>query len=139
MQTSTRILAGLCALALLGIVGAVNVYQQAHALAAEPDPYRIRVQAERFREVERRIPPGALVGYVSNQPFETVLGQAMFFGAQYTLAPRLLVDGPEAAQTHWILGNFTKPTDLAQVAPRLDARLAADLGSGVVLFERGAR
>jgi hypothetical protein len=122
--------------ALLALTAALNVYQRARAVAAAPDPYKIDQQAERFRGVAARVPPGAVMGFLTDQTPESIGGHAMYFGAQYALAPRLLVWNEKDTTRRWVLGNFATPVDLSQVAKAHGLKLAADFGSGVALFEK---
>lgn len=139
MNRKTRLNAGLGIVALLGIAAAIHLYDRAQALRVEPDPYRIGMQADRFAGVQGRVPPGEVMGYITDQSPETVVAQAMYFGAQYALAPRLLTWNHRAHQPAWVLGNFSRPVDVNAIAKERGLAVAADLGSGVVLFhwERG--
>jgi hypothetical protein len=89
---------------------------------------------ERFREVIAMVPPEAVVGYVSDLPDSTQRGQVAFYGARYALAPRLVILHETPQKQDWILGNFSKPVDLAQIEKENRLNLVQDLGSGVVIF-----
>jgi hypothetical protein len=136
MTRQTRLTFGLGAVALLALAGAVHLYEQAQALRKEPDPYRIGMQADRFAGVLAQVPPGEVMGYITDQAPGSVVAQAMYFGAQYALAPRLLVWEGKAPKREWVLGNFPRPVDLGTLARERGLKPIRDLGSGVVLLRR---
>jgi len=102
----------------------------------QPDAYRIGGQQERWREVGQLLPQGCVVGYLSDVPFEDVRGSAAFFGAQYALAPRLLVDLKPGREVRWVVGDFAKPADLQKIQAEYRLRLVRDFGGSLALFER---
>jgi hypothetical protein len=100
------------------------------------DPYQVAAQFSRFEGVQSAIPEKAMLGYLTDAVPGSVVGDAMFNGAQYVLAPRVLQKG---AAFDLVLGNFTKPGDFAAVGRAQGLRLERDFGNGVVLFRREAR
>jgi len=154
---------GVAAVAILSILGAFNSYQVSQQLAQSGgDPYRVSAARERFAAAAQRLPPGGVVGYISDLPCEgctpapgttgglprrqggamTVgaglrnAGNAAFVGARYALAPRLVAPIPEAPTAEWALGNFSQPDDFAAFGAQSGFTMIADLGNGVVIYRR---
>ena len=126
--------------ALLGVLavaasfdyyGASARYQQSNT-----DPYRIAEQLERFRPAIGILPPSSVVGYLSDLPVSGMDGRAAFLSAQYTLAPRLLVEAGAGPPPRLAIGNFSHPQDFAAAGRPLGLHVDRDLGNGVVLFSR---
>jgi len=97
------------------------------------DPYMISAQAARLGGFADAIRSIAVVGYTSDAAAGSIVDTAMFLGAQYALAPRLL---DKAGKHEWVLGNFTRPGDFASVGRSNGLQLQHDFGNGVVLFQR---
>jgi hypothetical protein len=135
-----RILAGVGLVALLALAASLEFYRTTTiSNRSSGDPYEVETQVRRLREAAAVLPRDAVVGYVSDVPFDQVRGSAAFFGAQYALAPRVLVELPARESTDWVLGNFSKPADIAAVAQHHQLKLERDLGRGVIIFRRKAR
>lgn len=134
-----RAVSAVLAVCALGLFGAILNYSAAAKAAKESDPYRIGAQKERFGAAQGRLPANAVVGYISDVPTADALGQAMFFGAQYALAPRLLVGAEAGTKPEWWIGSFSKPQDYAAAGAAQGLVLVEDLGQGVVLFRREKR
>ena len=108
--------------------GAESAYQQQYR-----DPYLIAAQSTRFAPFVPSVPDNAELGYLTDLA-PGVTDWAMFLGAQYALAPRLL----ERGVAHpWVLGNFTRPADFAAFGQAHGLKLQQDFGNGVVLFRKG--
>jgi hypothetical protein len=129
---------------LLSLSAVLDLYQgTAEHNAQQPDPFRIGYQEPRFREVAAQLPLDQPVGYVSNLAFPELRGSAAFFGAQYGLAPRILVpfDHPRAGP--FTIGNFSADVELADITSHLARekgfRVIRALDSGVVLFRTPER
>ncbi len=146
MGMSSRFLSLLAAgaTALSSLSALLDLYRATTAYNAQnPDPYRIGYQEPRFREVASLLPLDEPVGYVSNLEFAELRGAAAFFGAQYALAPRILVpyDHPRAGR--FTVGNFSAEVDLSDVTSRLardkGLRVIRALDNGVVLFRNPER
>jgi len=104
---------------------------------AAADEYRITDQQWRFQEVSEALPAHGVIGYVTDET--GVRAQAMLLGAQYVLAPRVLVDLKRASDAHSVIGNFARRLDIAAFARERGLEPVRDFGAGVVLFRRGAR
>jgi hypothetical protein len=111
--------------------GLESAYQQQFR-----DPYQITAQFSRFDSVQSAIPEKSTLGYLTDTVPGTVVGDAMFNGAQFVLAPRVLQKG---AAFDVVLGNFTKPADFIALGRAQGLRLDRDFGNGVMLFRREAR
>ena len=127
--------AGIGGVVLLSLFTAVQSYRSADAYArAYQDPYMIQAQPERLREAVRYLPDKAVIGYLSDLPFDAVAGQSAHFGIMYALAPRLVT---RSADSHeWVVGNFSHPLDYAAAGREHHLELVKDFGNGVVLFRR---
>lgn len=136
--TISVVVAGIAA--LLAFNAAMDYYRLAQEAARDPDPYRIRRQVLRFREVCQTIPPDAVVGYLSNLPDEDFAGRIAFAGAQYAVAPRLLVPVDRYAGSGYVIGNYTVEAGPAgmieQAAEKYGLQLVKDYGAGVVLYRK---
>jgi hypothetical protein len=130
------------AIPALAFWGALDFYASTQELTSpSSDVYRIGEQEARFGAITAALPRTGTIGYVSDQPLEQTVGSAMYFGAQYALAPRLLstarllsTDG--SAGQRLVVGNFSRPADWNQFAAERKLKFVRDFGSGVVLFER---
>jgi hypothetical protein len=128
------------AVAFMSLWGCLDFYQSVKLYnSTNNDPYRVAAQLDRFRGPSSLVPQTAVVGYISDVPFDEVRGSAAFFGAQYALAPRLLVELSEEQKPEWILGNFSKPTDYKALAQVHQLALVKDFGSGLVVFRKRAQ
>src|ERR1019366_399122 len=131
------------AVVLLSLGAALQSYQAADAYARDyQDPYMINAQPERLREAVRYLPDKAVIGYLSDLPFDAVSGQSAHFGVMYALAPRLVT---RSADSHeWVVGNFSHPLGYCGVrlwlpcdsgrspwTPALHASLGIGLGIGI--------
>lgn len=119
--------------ALLPLWGAVAFYDVQKIYNALGDPYMVDAQAPRFRGLAAEVPEDAVLGYISNADPASALAGALRYSAQYTLAPRLLREGPGPVRT---LGNFTHPLDYAAFGATHGLRVERDFGNGVVLFRK---
>jgi hypothetical protein len=63
----------------------------------------------------------------------------MFLGAQYILAPRVMVELDKHPNSPWVMGNFARPMDTADFAGKHGLTVVQDFGNGVVLFRKGAQ
>ncbi len=127
--------------ALLSLFAAMEYYRRTSVRnEQQPDYYRIGFQEERFRQVAEMLPEEAVVGYVSNLNFDSVAGSAAFLGAQYVLAPRIIVGHQNPAATNYILGNFSAAVETSDMSSEFaranNARVVRDFDAGVVLFRK---
>jgi hypothetical protein len=109
--------------------GAESEYQKQNR-----DPYQLAAQAARLAGVREATPEKTTLGYVTDAEPGGVLAAAMFSGAQFVLAPRLLRQ--DAAQDR-VLGNFSRPADFAALGGRSGLGIERDFGNGVILYRRG--
>ena len=126
---------------LLGCYAALDYYGRTRAANRKsPDFYRIGVQEPRFREIAKEFPEDAIVGYISDVDTDTVIGGTAFFGAQYVLTPRVLVDWDDPESGELVLGNFADEAQLADTLSRLardhGLRVVREFEAGVVLFRK---
>ncbi len=143
-RSSLAVLFGVGAVALLSLIAALDYYRYTTLVNARtPDPYRIGYQEPRFREVGEMLPVDSVVGYVSNLEFQGVRGAAAFFGAQYALAPRILVPYTSPQATDLVLGSFSADVETSDIASELTRdkgmHVVRDFDAGVVLFRKGER
>ena len=97
------------------------------------DPYQIATQAARFEQARASIPEDALLGYLTDLELGSVAASAIFNGAQYTLAPRIL---HQDTVGDLVLGNFARPADFAALGRVHGLRVERDFQNGVVLFRK---
>jgi hypothetical protein len=119
--------------AVLPLWGAAAFYEAHKIHRTLGDPYMVEAQATRLRGLAAAVPGDAMLGYLSNAEAGSALAQGLFFSARYTLAPRLLREGPGS---HWTLGNFTQPLDYAAFGAPHGLLVERDFGNGVVLFRK---
>jgi len=98
-----------------------------------PDPYMISAQLARYEGVRTALPRDAVMGYTSDLPAEDSRSTVLFLGAQYWLAPRILVDDD---RREWVLGNFAAPADFAALGANRGLQMVRDFGNGVILYRR---
>jgi hypothetical protein len=123
------IIAATALYAVLSHYGAVR-----DANRQNPDPYMVSDQLARFAAVRASLPPEATLCYLSDIPFEETRGSAMFFGAQYALAPFPLRLSLQPDHCRLVLGNFSQPVDFVEMQTRHRLSFVHDFGTGVVLF-----
>ena len=136
---SLRSVAGIAAVVLLALAGALDYYQSLSATSASGDRFQIAAQVERFRGLAAALPSNAVAGYISDVPLSDATGQVLFGAARYALAPVLLTDPDSGSRPEWVVGNFVRPADPVRVAAEHGLRVVTDFGNGVVLFRRDAR
>ena len=129
------------AVALLALFSSLTQYRLLVSLNdGDPDPYRIAYQKPRFAAAVAEIPVGAVVGYVSDLDPKSVAGMVAYYGAQYGIAPRLLVPYTDEHAKGFVIGNFSTAPKTTEQTARLTGdgalQLVRDLGSGVVLFRK---
>jgi hypothetical protein len=133
-EFSFRHKVAVAAAALLSVWGTLQYFQfETEFQKQPPDPYQIHAQAARFEGVIAATPENAELGYLTDAPAGSVADGALFAGAQYALAPRLLQR--YTAQDR-ALGSFGRPADFAEVGRAKGLRVERDFGSGVVLFRK---
>jgi hypothetical protein len=131
---------GVGAVALLSLFAALDYYRVTiQTNEQRPDPYRIGYQEPRFREVIEMLPVDAVIGYLSDVEFETLQGAAAFFGAQYALAPRILVPHTSPHAKDLVLGNFSTDVEISAIAKEHRVHVVRSFEAGVVLFRKGER
>ncbi len=119
--------------AALSLWSTVDFYNATESMSGEgADTYRIADQELRFQQAAAAVPSAGVVGYITDQKENREW--VMFLGAQYVLAPRVLVALDKHPNSPWVIGNFARPLDLTQFANRHGLQLVQDFGSGVVLF-----
>lgn len=138
------VLPAVALVALLCLFAALEYYRATTvAIRRLPDPFRVGYQEQHFREVAGMLPADAVVGYISNAPFDSFPGAAAFFGAQWALAPRIVVPHDNPRATEFVVGNFSAGVETAdiisKIARDMDMHVVRDLDSGVVLFRKGER
>jgi hypothetical protein len=134
-----RALLGIAAAAILCLVGAFGAYDSLVTDGRDfQDSYKIEAQQHRFAGVNAALPPETIVGYISDLPLGAADWQVNFFGVQYALAPRLLVEESDGHKTEWVVGNFLRKPDLPEIEKARNLKLVKGFGLGVYLFRRAA-
>jgi hypothetical protein len=120
-------------LAGVAVFAALDFYESASASnRVDQDVYKISAQEPRFAAVAAVVAPSETLGYVSDLETSTTAGAAVFLGAQYALAPRLLVPLAKVEPGQKVVGNFSRPPYF----PDLDVTLERDFGGGVYLLRK---
>ena len=132
-----RALIGVAAAAILCLAGAFMAYDSLVTNGREfQDYYKIEAQQRRFAAVNATLPPETIVGYISDLPLGADDWQVNFFGVQYALAPRLLVEDSDSRTRQWVVGNFLRKPDLPEIEKAHNLKLVEEFGLGVYLFRR---
>ncbi len=97
------------------------------------DPYRIAAQISRLAGVAAAVPDSEVLGYATDLVPGSVAALAIFNSAQYTLAPRLILQDTSQAR---VLGNFSRPADYAAIGRQHGLLVERDFQNGVVLFRK---
>ncbi len=130
-----RVPAGAAAVAALAVFASLNSYQVSQQVSARfPDAYGVAAAAGRMDGALQMIPPAAVIGYLSDLPFDQPGGAAGFMAAQHAVAPRALVN--DKSQGEWVLGNFAHPGDFAALGAEAGLTMVRDFGNGVVVYRR---
>jgi hypothetical protein len=137
VRYSAIALAGAGAVLALALLACLSLYQ--YAAATGRDTYGVGAQHDRLRQLDAELPRETVLGYLSDLPEGSAQDQALFFGARYVLAPRLLVRARRPGGSEWVLGNFAREVDPAPYAAAHGLRVAKLYGPGVVLFRGEAR
>lgn len=138
--SSGQVLVACAAVALLTLWSTLNFYGSTADLAgAGADVYKVGDQAARFQDLMSALPPAAIVGYVSDVPNGETLSAALYSSAQYTFAPRLVTNQRPGPPAEWMIGDFSKPLDVAQFGQQHGLTLVKDFGNGAVLYRNQAR
>lgn len=133
-QYPWAVTASIAAVSLLCLWGSFASFESESSYQQQyRDPYMISMQFTRFEPLLPAVPERAEIGYLTDAQPGSVTESAMFLGAQYVLAPRLVEKG---ASHEWVLGNFTRPGDFDAVGRSHGLRLQQDFGNGVVLFRK---
>ncbi len=114
--------------ALLDYYGAAALQSR-----AAPDPFGISMQGERFDAARQVLPARGIIGYLTDLKPGDDRAEAMLYGAQFAVAPRLLVSRPDQ---QWVLGNFTTPQDYSALGRINGLSVLKDCGNGVVVFRK---
>lgn len=131
----SSVLLAVAAVATLSLWGALDFYRAVSTFAAaNPDRHGIAAAGDRFRPAEAILPEAAVVGYLSDVPFGDIRGSTAFFGAQYALAPRVLVHFPARRKVRWVVGNFSRPVNYQELVQSHGLEIARDFGRGLIVF-----
>jgi hypothetical protein len=125
------------AVGVLGVFGALNSYQVSRGYSEQfPDAYGGARAELRFAPLAARTAPDAQLGYFTDLDPSGTAYAAAYLAAQYALAPRLLLRVDAQTRPEWAVGNFAQSRDYTQAGDARGYGLVADLGNGVVLFQR---
>src|SRR5271155_1929653 len=111
MQATKRPSMGLvmlacAAVAALALWSMVEFYGATEGLAGpEADVYKTGEQAARYQGIASALPATGIVGYLSDLPSSQTVGAVLYSGAQYTLAPRLIVEQRLQPNVEWVVGS----------------------------------
>lgn len=132
-----RVWTAVFAAIVLGLAGAVLFYLDVDRFSRDnPDAYKIEEQHRRLAGIVEALPPDAVAGYLSDVPFTKPEGQVYFFGVQYAIAPRLLVEETPQRRQRWVIGSFLRRPDIQALEKEHGIKLVKSYGMGVYLFQR---
>lgn len=132
----TRSSIAVLVVAALAVFASINSYAVSKLIAEQQrDRYGIAAAELRFASALVVLPPGAIVGYITDMPLSEPVGPIAFMSAQYALGPHPLVP-VETGRTEWAIGNFAHPDDFAARGAQAGFTLVADLGGGAVVYRR---
>ena len=130
VQYPARALVGLGLVALLSLYAIFSFdSQQIERNKIQKDAFQVAADEERFEALKKDLPPGAMVGYVSDLGKEA----GILLAAQYALVPALLVARPPSGL---FVGNFSRPMDYVEFGRANGMLLLKDYGYGVTLFRK---
>ncbi len=125
-----RALLGLGTVALLSLYGSFSFYsQQIERNKIQKDSYQVGSEEQRFEALKKDLPPGAVVGYISDLGNEA----GILLVVQYALIPALLVEQPSSGL---VVGSFSRSMDYAEFGRAHRLVLLKDYGYGVTLFRK---
>lgn len=132
---SIRVRAVATAVAALCLFAALESYRIAAQLAQQsPDTYGIQSAIARFAPVAAKLPREA-IGYIGDlAPGDQ--STVTFLGAQYALAPRLLLPAEQVAGAKWAIGDFHRQQDFAAAGAKFGYEIAEQASNGIVLYRR---
>lgn len=132
-----RLKAAFAAVAFLATGSALNSYFVSERNAAQfPDTYGVERAQVRFSPLIERVPPNAVLAYITDVDPAQPTFAASFLAAQYALAPRLVLGPTSSQKPEWAVGNFSAQVDYSAAGRARGYDLVSDFGSGVVLFRR---
>lgn len=133
MKFSTRVKAAtliLLTVALLngmkGLKDTVDTYSNVHGME------QVALYVERFAPVKPMLPPGEVVGYISDEP-QTDDFVRRYFLTRFALSP---VELDAKAQHSVVVGDFIDPGNASKAIAQLGLTVEKDFGKGVVLLRR---
>jgi hypothetical protein len=136
--SSGLVLAACGAVVALALWSTLEFYGATEDMAGpNADVYKIGEQPARYEGIATALPATGIFGYVSDVSIRQTLGAVLYSGAQYALAPRLIVEFHEQPHSEWVIGSFSKPLDMIQFGSKRGLTLVKDFGSGVVLYRNG--
>ena len=128
--------AAVALLALWSLIGFYNATED--AVGPNADVYKIGDQPARFQDLENALPATGIIGYVSDVPLNQTLGEVLYLGAEYTLAPRLVTERRPKTSAAWVIGDFSKPLDVVKFGKQRGLIFVKDFGNGAVLYKNQA-
>lgn len=139
-SSSWQVPAACAAIALLSLWSIFGFYSATEeAVGPNADVYKIGEQPARFQDLVSALPATGMIGYVSDVPFSQTLGEVLYLGAEYTLAPRLVTDRRLKTSAGWVIGDFSKPLNVVQFGKARGLTMVKDFGNGVVLYRNQTR
>ena len=133
---SPQFAAAACGLiAVLSLWNTLDACRKTETGAARGNPYGIELQQARLQGLISSLPAVSVVGYFTDPDSGLVTDVGKLLGAEYAFAPRILVRQSQFPQ-QWVVGDFSRPIDLAGFAQMHGFQLVGDFGDGIVLFKR---
>jgi hypothetical protein len=124
---------------LVALLGAMTLAYAVTRLAEAKeyqDTYPFRAQYARLAGIQPLIAGERKVGYLSDLDPSLATYARLYFPTQYVLAPTLLVPIDEAADTKFVLGNFTRKDDYVTLGKQHGLEIVKEFPMGAVLYRR---
>jgi hypothetical protein len=116
-----------------------NVVISIESIPRRPGFDQITITEKRFSGLRSELPKSGVIGYLTGTgefPANVIVDPSStksYFMAQYVLSPLVLIN---RAKPRFVIGDFKRKMNLADVRARYQLRVVKDLRSGVILFEK---
>ncbi|GEM_PF-4320491 len=138
-KPSSRFAAAVCALVIfLSLWSIKDFYYNTAPRTAPGDAYGVTDEQARLQELIASLPADRVIGYIPDPGLDEFTRASRRTGAQYALAPRLLVLQSESPQ-EWVVSDFSRPMNLDGFARANGIQLVRSFANGIALFHRTGR
>ena len=134
-------MAALAVVAAMAAVASIEYFGLTERLTEQTgDAFRIAAQVDRFKGVAALTKGSEKLGYFHDRQRGSNAAAMAPSAAQFALAPTLLVPDEKRGKVEFWVGDFSASAEYAKIGAARGLTVAADLGSGVVVYRKaGAR